>query len=116
MRMRPDFELAKSVDLGLGLDDHMEVLTPAMFCWSRTIREAIGLPVVSLAQKLEISRQAATKLLLAVTRRLAAWERRFKAPQRSFASQGLDQGLDLLMMALARPLKMMPWNGCSEYQ
>ena len=62
MRMRPDFELAKNVDLRLRLDDHIKALTPAMFCWSRTIREAIGLPVVSLAQRLEISQQAATKL------------------------------------------------------
>jgi predicted DNA-binding mobile mystery protein A len=40
----------------------IDALKPTMGAWCRTVREAIGLPVATLAERLEISQPSATQL------------------------------------------------------
>jgi len=65
MRLRPRIEAAIELDKRVTpARRDLAALQPVMFNWSRTVREVVGLPLSTLAQRLNISKQAASKLEL----------------------------------------------------
>src|SRR5262245_47059597 len=60
--MRPNVEWAARLDEEVNYPDHFEAFQPRMGAWSRTIREAIGVPMSSLGKRRYISKQAVSRL------------------------------------------------------
>jgi len=58
--MRPQVETAERLDRALGDLTGVEAMTESMFRWSRTIREALGMPVAELARRMGVSQPTAT--------------------------------------------------------
>jgi predicted DNA-binding mobile mystery protein A len=62
MRMVPYVHGAATLDAQLANPDHRAAFRPAMYDWSGTVRGVTGVPIVTLAKRLGITKQAVSKL------------------------------------------------------
>src|SRR4051794_35399389 len=60
MYLEPDVKSAAQLDRELAALGGIETMRASMFAWSRTIREAIGMPVTELARRMGVSQPTAT--------------------------------------------------------